>query len=427
MLNTKEGEIFIENFSVSQLCEEFGTPLYVYSSQKIKNNFIETLNTARKYYPNFELFYAIKACNNPNIANILIKEGAGIDAASINEIKLAKLLGLNGCKIMFSGNFLSDEDLKEGLDSGAIINLDDISLLPRLLKFGTPEIISFRINPGYGDSNVGEWVTNAGPKAKFGLHPNHVHDAYNNAKKAGIKRFGVHMMPGSCLLEPEYFFKITKMLLDIVIPIFKTLQIDIEFIDLGGGLGIPYENKEIPLDLDKTMRGISKIVLDECDKNQIKLPALYMEPARYFVGNAGILLGKVHTIKRSYTDIIGTDISMNILARPAMYDAYHHIYINGKEDNPRQNFGVCGQICENTDYWCRERKLPKTIEEGDIIAVADAGAYGFGMSYEYNGRLRPAEVLISNNEVKLIRKRETFSDMLRNVEIPDEMKKNYIY
>jgi len=423
MITVKNDKIFIENFGVSELSKEFGTPLYVYSSEKIRNNFIRTLETARKYYPNFDLFYAIKACNNPNIANILVKEGAGIDAASINEIKLAKLLGLTGNKIMFSGNFLSDEDLREGIESGAIINLDDKSLLPRLLKFGIPSIISFRVNPGYGESNVGEWVTNAGPKAKFGLHPNHVYDAYQEAQKAGIKRFGVHMMPGSCLLDPDYFFKITKMLLKIIIPIFKDLNIEVEFINLGGGLGIPYKKNDSCLDLDKTMKGISDIIIKECNKNNMKLPTLYMEPGRYFVGDAGILLGKVHTIKRSYTNIIGTDISMNTLARPAMYDAYHHIYIDGKESDPREEFGVCGQICENTDYWCRERELPKTVEEGDIIVVADTGAYGFGMSYQYNGRLKAAEVLVSKNEVKLIRNRETFSDMLINVVLSEEIKK----
>jgi len=424
MIAIKNDNIFIEDFSVRELCERFGTPLYVYNSEKIKNNFIRTLETARRYYPKFELFYAIKACNNPNIADILVKAGAGIDAASINEIKLAKLLGLKGSKIMFSGNFLSDEDLKEGIESDAIINLDDRSLLPRLLKFGTPSIISFRINPGYGDSNVGEWVTNAGPNAKFGLHPNHVYEAYKNAQKAGIKRFGVHMMPGSCLLEPEYFFKITNMLLDIVIPIFKELKIEVEFIDLGGGLGIPYEEKESPLDLDKTMKGISEIIIKKCTQNQMKLPTLFMEPARYFIGDAGVLLGKVHTIKRSYTNIIGTDISMNILARPAMYRAYHHIYIDGKESHPRENFGLCGQICENTDYWCRDRQLPKTIDEGDIVVVANTGAYGFGMSYEYNVRLKAAEILVSKDQVKLIRHRETFRDMLRNIELSDEMKDN---
>lgn len=426
MIHIVKDKIFIGKHSVSALCEKFGTPLYVYDAERIRDNFIRTLKTARKHYKDFDLFYAIKACNNPNIANILVKEGAGIDAASVNEIKLAKLLGLSGEKIMFSGNYLSDEDLKEGIESGAIINLDDKSLLPRLLRFGIPKIISFRINPGYGESNVGEWVTNAGPKAKFGLNEKHVYDAYNDARKAGIKRFGVHMMPGSCLLNPEYFFKITKMLIKIIVPVFKELNIDVEFVDLGGGLGIRYKKDDSFLDLDKTMSGISDIIIKDFTENNMKLPSLYMEPGRYFVGDAGVLLGKVHTIKRSYTNIIGTDISMNTLARPAMYDAYHHIYVDGKENHPREKFGVCGQICENTDYWCRERALPKTIEEGDVIVVADTGAYGFGMSYQYNGRLRAAEVLVSKNEAKLIRHREVFSDMLQNVVLTDEMKNNII-
>ena len=166
----EQNRIKIGDIPVAELAERYGTPLYVYDEQKIRDNYRHAVATFRKYYPDFRMFYAVKCCNNPAIVNILRQEGAGADCASVNEILLAKSVGITGENIMFSGNFLSDEDLRQGIETGAVINLDDESLFPRLLKFGVPEVISFRVNPGYGKSNVGEYVTNAGPKAKFGIH-----------------------------------------------------------------------------------------------------------------------------------------------------------------------------------------------------------------------------------------------------------------
>ena len=355
--------------------------------------------------------------------NILRQEGAGADCASVNEILLAKSVGLSGEQVMFSGNFLSDADIQQGLESGVIFNLDDISILPRLLKFGTPEMISFRVNPGYGKSNVGEYVTNAGPGAKFGIHPDDVLKAYKMAKDAGIKRFGAHMMTGSCITDADYFPFITGLLMDIIGKVGRELQIDFEFIDLGGGLGIPYKPGEEALDLERAAEGTAKMFKEKCAEYGLKPPQLKMEPARYFVGNAGYLVGKVHSIKESYKKIIGTDIGMNVLCRPAMYGSYHHIYVDGKENHPRTALGLCGQLCENTDFWVKDRELPADMGEGDIVVVENAGAYGFGMSYQYNGRLRAAEVLVNNGESVLIRDRETFEDMVRHTHVPEYLAK----
>ena len=377
---------------------------------------------SQKHYPDFKMFYAVKSCNNPAIVNILRQEGAGVDAASVNEILLAKHVGLGGEDVMFSGNFLSDDDIRQGLESGVIFNLDDISLLPRLLKFGKPEILSFRVNPGYGKSNVGEFVTNAGPNAKFGIHPDKVMEAYKLAKEAGIKRFGAHMMTGSCITDAEYFPFVTGLLMDIIGKTGKELKIDFEFIDLGGGLGIPYKPGEPALDLEKAAELTAKMFRSKVAEYGLKPPQLKMEPARYFVGNAGYLIGRVHSIKESYKKIAGTDIGMNTLARPAMYGSYHHIYVDGKEQEPRAAIGLCGQLCENTDFWVKERELPASIAEGDLVVVENAGAYGFGMSYQYNGRLRPAEVLVNGEEATLIRTREDFDDMIRHTFVPSRLK-----
>jgi diaminopimelate decarboxylase len=412
-------KIYIGDVSVEDIAETYGTPTYVYDEQRIRENYRRALSAFTEYYPDFRFFYAVKACNNPAIATILKEEGAGVDAASVNEILLAQEIGLGGEDVMFSGNFLSDDDIKRGLDSGVIFNLDDPSILPRVLKFGTPEMISFRVNPGYGKSNVGDFVTNAGPDAKFGVHPDQTLAAYKAAKEAGIKRFGAHMMPGSCINEPEYFSFITKLLMDIIGETGKTLDIDFEFIDLGGGLGIPYKHDEEGLDMKKAAKEVADMFKAKIDEYGMKPPRLMMEPARYFVGDAGYIVGKVHSIKESYKKIIGTDVGMNTLARPAMYGSYHHVYIDGKENDPREKVGMCGQLCENTDYWIKERELPETIEEGDLIVVENAGAYGYSMSYQYNGRLRPAEVLINGSDHALIRKREDFADMIKDTTVPE--------
>ncbi len=416
-----DDRIHFEGVPASVIAQTYGTPTYVYEENRIRENFRRALAAFRKHYDDFRFFYAIKANNNPAIATILRGEGAGIDAASVNEILLAREIGLGGEDVMFSGNFLSDDDIRQGLESGVIFNLDDISLLPRVLKMGTPELLSFRINPGYGRSNVGEYVTNAGPDAKFGLHPDHVIDAYRMAKEAGVTRFGAHMMPGSCITDPEYFAFITELLMDIIGKAGRELGIHFEFIDLGGGLGIPYEEDEGHLDIEKAAQRVAEVFRSKLGEYGLEAPRLMMEPARYFVGDAGYVVGRVHSVKDSYRRIIGTDVGMNVIARPAMYDAYHHIHVDGRESEEHTPLGLCGQICENTDFWIKDRPLPKGTREGDLIAVANAGAYGYVMSYQYNGRLRPAEVLVNGDQHWLIRKRETFEDLIRGTRLPPHL------
>ena len=418
-----KGLIYLEDVPVDTIAREYGTPTYVYEENRIRANFRRALSAFRKYYPDFRFFYAIKANNNLAVANILRQEGAGIDAASINEILLAKKLGLGGDDVMFSGNFLSDDDIKQGLESGVIFNLDDISILPRVLKYGKPKFLSFRLNPGYGQCEVGDFVCNGGPNAKFGVHPDQIMDAYRLAREAGITRFGAHMMPGSCIRDPEYFRFITGLLMDNIGKVGRELGINFEFIDLGGGLGIPYKHEDKVLDIDEAARQVSDIFTRKIAEYGLNSPRLMMEPARYFVGDAGYIVGTVHSIKNSYSKIIGTDVSMNTLARPAMYGAYHHIYVNGRENEERAAVGLCGQVCENTDFWVRERMLPKDISLGDLIVVENAGAYGYAMSYQYNGRLRPAEVLVNGDKHYLIRTRDNIEDLVRNVSVPDYLTK----
>jgi len=416
------GRIWIGGVSAQELAERYGTPLYVYDETRIRKNYGRVRDAFERRYRPFRLFYAIKACSNPAIARILRQEGAGIDAASVNEILLARRIGAEGEDVIFTGNYLSDEDLREGWKTGAIFNLDDASTLPRLLRIGTPPIISFRINPGYGRSNVGDYVTNAGPDAKFGVHPDQVEGAYRAARDAGIRRFGVHMMPGSCVTDAEYFPYVLELLMDIAGPVARKLGIEYEFIDLGGGLGIPYRPGEPALDLERTAESVVAQFRGKTKHYGLRPPTLKAELGRILVGDAGWIIGRVHSLKRGYRSIIGTDIGMNVLARPALYGAYHHVYVDGKEEATRAKWGLCGQICENTDFWIRERELPASIEVGDLVVVENAGAYGFVMSYPYNGRLRPAEVLVRDGDSWLIRERETFEDTIRGVRIPDHLR-----
>ena len=418
----KNQEIMLGNVSVTEIAQIYGTPTYVYLENKIRCNYQRALAAFKRHYDDFKFYYAIKACNNLAVAHILRQEGAGIDAASVNEILLAKAIGLAGHDIMFSGNYISDEDIKEGLRHQVVFNLDDITSLDHLLAFGKPEILSFRVNPGYGQSDVGSFVTNAGPEAKFGLHPDQVMAAYKRAKEAGIKRFGAHMMPGSSIRDPAYFAYITELIMDILGKVHETLGIEFEFVDLGGGLGIPYKPGEIELDIDLTAQRIVEVYLQKCQQYRLKPARLVMEPARYFVGNAGYLVGRVHVIKTGYQPIVGTDIGMNVLGRPVLYNAYHHLYVNKKEGMEKTPLALCGQICENTDLWIKSRMLPRAIEVGDLVVVENVGAYGYSMSYSYNGRLKPAEVLVRDNSHHLIRKRETFDDIISGVQVPSDLK-----
>jgi diaminopimelate decarboxylase len=423
-LDSKDS-IFICGKSVSGLAEKYGTPVYIYSEKRIVENY-NRLNDALSSLPyKHSIFYAIKACSNPHIAKILIDCGAGIDAASPCEIELAKLLGVPNNRILFTGNNLSDYDIQYAVESKVVFNVDDEGILPRIFRFGVPEVLSFRINPG-GDKTVTGLQTFGGAQAKFGIDPESAVQAYSKAKKKGIKRFGVHMMPGSCALDVDYFRENTRTLLGIAHKVSEEVGIEFEFIDLGGGLGIPYRDNQEPLNIYSVAKAVGDELRDI--KNSILAVdgSIFMEPARYFVGDAGVLVGRVHSIKyREPKNIIGTDISMNVLARPAMYKeegGFHRLLFNRRSDDALVAAGICGQVCENTDFWDKNRKVPDSVEINDLVVALDAGAYGYSMSYQYNGRLKPAEVLIDiHGNDYLIRERETINELIGNTPLGKDL------
>lgn len=413
-LENRDGVLYIDGANTIELAKEFGTPLYVYSKNRIRENYKRLLNAFQKRRKNYKLFYAIKANNSISILKILKEVGAGVDASGPAEIMLAQKAGFKADKILYTGNYQSDEELKFAFESKVMINLDDISLLPRLLKFGTPEFLSFRINPGIGKGKFKQLIF-AGPDAKFGVPENKVIEAYKLAKEAGIKRFGIHMMTGSCILDPEYFELITKKMLEIVENVINEIGIKFEFIDLGGSLGVPYSEEEKELDIEEVAEKVVNVFKEKEEKLGLKDCFLVNEPGRYLLGDAGILLARVDAIKESEKKYIGTDAGMNTLLRPAFYGAYHRILLaNDLERKGKENVDVTGKICENSDRLAKDRVLP-IIKTGDLLAVMTTGAYGFGMSSQYNTRPKAAEVLVSDGKARLIRKRETFDDITRNM------------
>jgi len=423
-LKNKSGKLFVEKISCETLAKKFGTPLYVYSETRIRENTRRVKTALKKYIPNLpngqagsQLFYAVKANSNLTVLSILRDEGLGADVAGNWEIQLAKKAGFTKENILYSGVFHSDEDLRNGLKAGVAINIDSLSVAKRLLKIGKPPLFSMRVNPGISGGKI-KGLVFAGNDAKFGESVKNSIEAYKIAKQKGVQRFGLHMMSGSCILDEKYFYEATAKLLKFAQEIHKKTGIEFEFIDIGGGLGIPYESNEKVLDIDRAIKLTAEVFAKGVRDFQLGNPKLMLEPGRYLVGDAGILLTRVHTIKEARKTFVGVDAGMQTLMRPMLYDAHHEILLaNNLNARNAKKINVVGPICENTDQLAKDRSLPK-IQEGDLLAVLDVGAYGFGMASNYNTREKPAEVLVSNNKAELIRKREGLCEIIGKQKIP---------
>lgn len=399
----------IGNLDILKIVEKFGTPVYVYDKDIVYKNYEKMKQAFEKYFKRFQIHYSIKSNSNINILKIFKELGSGVDCSSPFELLLALRAGFDESKIIYTGNYESYEDFELITKYKIKINLDDITSYKRLLKFGKPKCIGFRVNPGIGKGGF-EGITTGGADAKFGVPYELLREAYAKAKNDGVESFGVHIMTGSNILEPMYFAEIVEKLFRIVGKIFKELNIQPEYIDIGGGFGIPYNDDEQELDLEKVAQMINEVYEDYCQKYDLGTPELKIEPGRFLVGNAGFLITKVTGVKNGYKKFVGIDAGMNILIRPALYGAYHRIKVYKKNDNVNL-VQVCGQICENSDIMFKNIPFPE-VEEGDICVIFDVGAYGYAMASNYNGRPLPAEVLIDKNEMRLIRKRQTFEDYL---------------
>ncbi|GAB4271538.1 MAG: diaminopimelate decarboxylase [Candidatus Rifleibacteriota bacterium] len=394
---------------ILKIAEKHPTPFHIYDEKMIREN-ARKLKQAFSWMPGFKNYFAVKALPNPFILKILKEEGMGADCSSLAELILAEKSGITGENIMFSSNDTPANEFVEARRLGAIINLDDISHIEFLEKHaGIPELISFRYNPG--PLKEGNVIIGKPEEAKYGLTREQLFKAYEMVKSKGARRFGLHTMVASNELKEEYHIETAKMLFELVVEIHQKLGIKIEFVDLGGGYGIPYKPEEKPIDLNKVSSGIKRDYERLIVANELAPLKIVLENGRMVTGPYGWLVSKVRHIKKIYRTYAGLDASMANLMRPGMYGSYHHITVPGKENMPLSHkYDVTGPLCENNDKFAIDRMLPE-LEAGDIVVIHCTGAHGHAMGFNYNGQLRSSELLRrENGEIVEIRRAETLND-----------------
>lgn len=392
------------------LTEKYETPFYLYDEKAIREN-IRRFTKAFSIFPGFKEHFAVKACPNPYILKILRSEGCGADCSSLPELILAENAGIAGEDVMFTSNETPAKEYIYANLKGNIINLDDITHIPFLEKtLGfLPEILSFRYNPG--PLKEGNAIIGKPEEAKYGLTEEQIFEAYKICKEKGVKRFGLHTMVASNELNPDYFVETATLLFNLAAKVKEKVGITFEFVNLGGGLGIPYKPGDKAVDYDYIARGIK----DAYDA--IVVPAgldplkIYWECGRPITGPYGWLVTRAIHEKHIYRDYIGVDASMADLMRPGMYGAYHEVTVSGKETAPKNKvYDVVGSLCENCDKFAVQRPLPE-IQIGDLLIIHDAGAHGRAMGFNYNAKLRCGELLLrQDGSVVEIRRRETVDD-----------------
>ncbi|MFW9896733.1 MAG: diaminopimelate decarboxylase, partial [Candidatus Thorarchaeota archaeon] len=409
------------------IANEYGTPIYVINEESIRKKYRDLKKHLDSVYEKNSIFYAVKANSSLSVLKILYSEGASFDCTSTGEIHQCLKVGIPPERIFFTGNMFTNEDFIFAVENNVHINLDSISQLKRLNKI-YEEVgleknrLSFRINPEFGAGHHSHTIT-AGKMIKFGILENQVIEAYSMAKDLGFKRFGTHIHIGSGILNAYDYEKAVEKYLTIIIHLTDAVNIKLEFIDFGGGLGIPYRPEEEPLDL-----GIYKDVVVEKFKNLTERedfgePRFIIEPGRYLSAESSIILAQINTVKdNGYKKFVGINAGFNTLIRPTMYGSYHHIIpcLENKERDMTK-YDVVGPICESGDIIGKERLLTELKEE-EYLAILDAGAYGFVMSSFYNSRPRPAEILINNGKTFKIREEETYEDLFRNQILPEHLK-----
>ncbi len=397
---------------IEEIIKTYPTPFHIYDEKAMVDN-TKKLYKAFTWAPGFKNYFAVKANPNPHLIKILKKEGMGVDCSSLTELIIAQRLGFKGEEIMFTSNDTPKKDFQKAKELGAIINLDDITHIEFLEKAigKLPELLCFRYNPGPLRKHKGNVIIGTPEDAKYGLTKEQLFKAYENAKKKGVKRFGLHTMVASNELDPNAFVETADMLFDLVIELSKKLCITFDFINLGGGIGVAYKPEQTPVDLEYVSKGIKKLYKEKIVKNKLDPLKIVMENGRMVTGPYGYLVTTVLHKKEIYKNYIGVDACMSNLMRPGMYGAYHHQTILGKEKSPHNHtYDVVGSLCENNDKFSIDRKLPKT-EPGDIMVIHDTGAHGYSMGFQYNGKLRSAELLLKpNGKVEKIRRAETIDD-----------------
>ena len=392
-----------------ELIKRWPTPFHIYDEAKIRANF-RRLREAFSWAPGFREHFAVKALPNPRIVQILHEEGAGTDCSSIAELLISAAAGVKGEEIMLTSNDTPWEEFQKAIALGAVINLDDLSHLDYMAEHaGLPEVLSFRYNPG--DLIEGNDIIGKPVEAKYGLTRPQMFEGYRRAQEMGVKRFGLHTMVISSELRTEAFLLTARIMFELAAELKQNLGICVEFVNLGGGFGIPYRPEENPIDYAAVGAGIERLYNDIMRPAGLGSTAIRTESGRAITGDAGWLVSTVLHEKDTYKKYIGLDSCMANLMRPALYGAYHHITVLGKENAPANHiYDVTGSLCENNDKFAIDRALPK-IDIGDIVVIHDTGAHGSAMGFNYNGKLWCAELLLrTDGTIELIRRAQTLDD-----------------
>ena len=402
---------FVTKEQLDEITAKFPTPYHLYDEKGIRDN-AKAVKEAFAWNKGYREYFAVKACPNPTLIQIMKEYGCGCDCSSMTELMLSKAMGCKGSDIMFSSNATPAEEYQYAAKLGAIINLDDITHIDFLEKaIGyIPETISCRYNPG-GLFKISNDIMDNPGDAKYGMTTEQLFEAFKILKAKGAKKFGIHAFLASNTVTNEYYPMLAKVLFEVAVKLEKETGADIEFINLSGGVGIPYKPDQEPNDIRAIGEGVRKVYEEVLVPAGMGDVALYTEMGRFMTGPYGCLVTKAIHEKHTYKEYIGCDACAVNLMRPAMYGAYHHITVMGKEDQPCDHkYDITGSLCENNDKFAIDRMLPK-IDMGDYLVIHDTGAHGYAMGYNYNGKLKSAEILLKEDgSFEMIRRAETPRD-----------------
>ena len=400
---------------LSEIVERFPTPFYLYDEGAIRAN-AKRIARAFSVFPGFKEHFAVKALPNPFVLKVLADEGFVADCASLPELVLARRAGMSGEDVMFTSNETPAHEYVFARAQGAVINLDDITHIDYLEKAcGVPELVSCRYNPGpLKDGNV---IIGRPEEAKYGFTREQLFEGYARLREKGARRFGLHTMVASNELSGDYHVETARILFELAVDLKRKIGISLEFVNAGGGAGIPYRPEEQELDIEYVARGMRRAY------DEIVVPAgldplgLRLEWGRIVTGPYGWLVTTAIHEKAIYRRYVGLDSCMSDLMRPGMYGAYHHVSVPGKDDAPRtETYDVVGSLCENNDKFAVQRQLPR-IDVGDFVVIHDAGAHGRAMGFNYNGKLRCGEVLLRpDGTLMRIRRSETMEDYFATID-----------
>ena len=410
---------FVTLNEIKEAVKKFPTPFHIYDEKGIREN-ARRVKRAFSWNRGFKEYFAVKATPNPYILQILKEEGCGTDCSSLTELMLSEACGITGEEIMFSSNVTPAEEYIEARRLGAIINLDDITHIDFLKESaGIPEKISCRYNPG-GVFKISNGIMDNPEEAKYGMTRPQLIEAFKKLKELGTKEFGIHSFLVSNTVTNDYYPILAGELFKLATEVKEETGVHITFINLSGGVGVPYRPEEEPNDILVIGEGVKRAFEEILVPAGMEDIAIYTEMGRFMLAPYGELVTKAIHEKHIYKEYIGVDACAANLMRPAMYGAYHHITVLGKENEPNNfKYDITGSLCENNDKFAVDRYLPK-IEKGDYLVIHDTGAHGFAMGYNYNGRLRSAEILkTESGEFKLIRRSETPADYFATFDCTD--------